>query len=233
MIDDDEALLGIMAIKLQHSGYRVDTAAQSVQGYALASKQSYDVVILDITMPGLSGLDICRNLRAEGILTPILILSGNTEKPDIVRGLELGADDYLTKPFNHHELIARLRALVRRNRKTFNSRLIQKNGLGLDNNTGIVRFGEVAVQLTRKESLLLKRLMYEAPEPVKRELLLKDVWEIDDMHTSNRLDVYIRRLRAKLDNMGAINLIQTQRGIGYSFGPKNKAAPVGLVQNQK
>ncbi len=220
MIDDDEDLLGIMAIKLQHSGYLVDTAAQSTRGYELATKQAYDAIILDITMPELNGLDICKNLRAEGILTPILILSGNTEKLSIIRGLELGADDYLIKPFSHNELVARLRALVRRNHRTFDSRRIQKNGLELDNVTGIVQFNDASTQLTKKESLLLKRLMFDTPEPVSRELLLKDVWGIDDMHTSNRLDVYIRRLRSKLDDIGAVDLVQTQRGNGYSFGKK-------------
>jgi DNA-binding response OmpR family regulator len=218
MIDDDESLLGIMSIKLQHSGYRVDTAAKSTAGYTLALKQSYDALILDVTMPELGGIELCQNLRSEGIMTPILMLSGNTERTSIIRSLELGADDYLTKPFNHTELVARLSALVRRNHKAFDSRWVEKDGVRLDTGSNKVSCGSQSVGLTHKESLLLRRLMFESPEAVDRECLLSDVWEIENHHTSNRLDVYIRRLRAKLSGIGANNLIHTRRGNGYSFG---------------
>lgn len=222
MIDDDESLVGIMAIKLKHSGYNVDTAVQGSLGYAMAVQQPYDVVILDITMPGLNGLDICKNLRAQGILTPILMLSGKTDKPDIVHSLELGADDYLTKPFNHTELVARLRALVRRNKRTFPARWVKGGGLELDLNNCQAKFGGQSTLLTKKEVLLLRRLMDESPEAVTREVLLKDVWGIDDMHTSNRLDVYVRRLRAKLEQINAVGLVHTLRGSGYYFGSVDK-----------
>ncbi|MCW1908697.1 MAG: response regulator transcription factor [Candidatus Saccharibacteria bacterium] len=218
MIDDDESLLGIMSIKLEHSGYKVDTAAKSSMGYDLALSQPYDALIVDLIMPGLNGMEICKSLRAEGVLTPILMLSGNTEKVTIVESLELGADDYLTKPFSHTELVARLRALVRRNRKTFHARWVEKEGVSLDTHNNRIGFGDKTINLTRKEALLLKRLMCESPEPVDREQLLNDVWEIDNHHTSNRLDVYIRRLRAKLAEIGADNLIHTRRGSGYNFG---------------
>jgi DNA-binding response OmpR family regulator len=218
MIDDDESLVGIMAIKLKHSGYLVDTAVKSTQGYAMASTQPYDVVILDVTMPGLNGFDICKNLRAQGVLTPILMLSGKTDKPDIIRSLELGADDYLTKPFNHTELVARLKALVRRNNRTFPARWVNGCGLELDIINSKATYGESSVILTKKETLLLRRLMNESPEATSREILLKDVWGIDDMHTSNRLDVYIRRLRSKLEKIDVHDLVHTQRGSGYYFG---------------
>lgn len=218
MIDDDESLLGILSIKLRHSGYEVETSAQSSQGYKLALKQPYDALILDLTMPGLNGMEICKNLRAEGVLTPILILSGHTEKLDIIRSLEMGADDYLTKPFSHNELVARLRALVRRNRKTFNSRWIEKLGISLDMENNTVKFEDKACALTRKEALLLRRIMSESPECVDRDQLLSDVWEIENHHTSNRLDVYIKRLRSKLAEIGAHDFIHTRRGSGYRFG---------------
>lgn len=218
LIDDDVSLVGILAIKLGHSGYEVDTAFQGTQGFTMATNSPYDVVVLDVTMPGIDGFDVCRNLRAHGILTPILMLSGLTEKQSIVKSLDFGADDYLTKPFSHQELIARLKALVRRNHKSFTTRTIQKSGLELDTSTGHVIFGEQSILLTSKETLLLKRLMYDTPEPVPRLALLKDVWEIDHTHTSNRLDVYVRRLRAKLESVGAEDLIHTLRGRGYYFG---------------
>ncbi len=223
MIDDNESLVGIMSIKLQHAGYRVDSATVSSEGYTMAIERSYDLVILDVTMPGLSGYEICRDLRAHGVLTPILMLSGVTEKPSIVQSLELGADDYLTKPFNHNELMARLQALVRRNKKSFASQKLAQGGLGLDVENGTITYNGNTAQLTRKEALLLRRLMYEAPEPVARDALLKDVWEIGDMHTSNRLDVYVRRLRAKLESIDAADFVQTLRGKGYYFaGPGDK-----------
>ena len=221
MIDDDESLLGIMAIKLQHSGYIVDVASKSLEGFELASQGVYDAIILDVTMPGMSGYDVCKELRTRGVLTPILMLSGMTETPCIVQCLELGADDYLTKPFSHTELVARLQALVRRNHKSFSARRVESGGLVLDTEAHTVSYDDQTALLTKKEVLLLRRLMYEAPESVGRTQLLKDVWEIDDSHTSNRLDVYVRRLRAKLDDLGAINQISTQRGKGYAFGSKH------------
>lgn len=218
MIDDDESLVGVMSIRLRQAGYQVDTATQSSEGYELASEQPYDVLILDLTMPGLSGYEVCQNLRSNGVLTPILMLSGKTDKSNIIHSLELGADDYLTKPFSHNELIARLKALVRRNNKAFAARLLKRHGLELDVNTNVARMGLESVLLTRKEALLLRRLMDESPSIVTREVLLKDVWGIDDMHTSNRLDVYIRRLRFKVAKVGSQDLIHTLRGSGYYFG---------------
>jgi DNA-binding response OmpR family regulator len=223
MIDDDAPLVGVMSMRLRQAGYEVDTAIQSKDGYALACNQPYDIIILDLMMPGLSGFDVCSGLRSQGVLTPILMLSGKAEKTNIVQGLDLGADDYLTKPFSHDELIARLKALVRRNKRTFNTRWVSKAGLMLDITTNIARYGDKTALLTRKEALLLSRLMYEAPETVGRELLLKDVWEIDDMHTSNRLDVYVRRLRSKLQTIGADELVHTMRGSGYRFGDDKSA----------
>jgi len=223
MIDDDESLVGVMAIKLRHLGYRVDTAVQGSQGFAMATKQPYDVVILDVAMPGLNGYEVCKNLRDQGVLTPILMLSGQTDKVNIIKSLELGADDYLTKPFSHNELVARLKALVRRDRKTFSARVVKNQGLELDTNSNVVSYNGRSVVLTGKEAMLLKRLMFGAFEPVNRERLLKDVWGIDDLHTSNRLDVYVRRLRFKLEAIGAADLIHTQRGKGYYFGLPEKA----------
>lgn len=222
MIDDDESLVGIMAIRLKQFGYRVDTSTVSTEGYNMALKQPYDIIILDVTMPSLNGPKVCGMLRTKGILTPILMLSGVTDKPNIVQCLELGADDYLTKPFSHTELIARLKALVRRNQKDFSVRWVNKHGLDLDTVKNMAVFEGRSMSLTKKESMLLGRLMNESPEPIARELLLKDVWGINYMHTSNRLDVYVRRLRCKLENIRANNLLHTVRGYGYYFDGADK-----------
>lgn len=218
LVDDDEQLVALLAIKLRQAGYVVEPATRALHGYERAAQVTFDLIILDIIMPELSGLEVCKQLRLRGILTPILILSGETDKDMIVRGLNAGADDYLTKPFSGDELVARVRALLRRSRKTFGTRHIERYGIDLDMEARRVRVGAEEVILTQKESMLLKRLMAEAPDPVPRWDLLRDVWGISGTHASNRLDVYIRRLRKKLAAVGDGSAIHTVRGDGYRFG---------------
>ena len=217
LVDDDLQLVTLLAMKLTQLGYMVDTATRPDEGYDHAQHEDYDVVVLDVIMPRQSGLDVCSNLRRRGILTPVLMLSGKTEKDTIVQCLNAGADDYLTKPFSQRELVARIKALVRRNQKAFNTQLLERYGISLDVDTGVAQFGGDSIVLTKKETLLLKRLMADAPKPVARFALLQDVWWISDSHASNRLDVYIRRLRKKLENLCSDPCIQTIRGRGYYF----------------
>lgn len=219
IIDDDEQLTSLLSIRLNRAGYKADTALSADEGYDLAIVHKYDVIILDIMMPKRSGSDLCKDLRDEGILAPILMLSGKTEKESIIQSLEVGADDYLTKPFSHEELLARLKALVRRNKKGFPTQWVRQNNIELDVNKMIVRNEKNEVGLTNKETHLLQRLMHDSPRPVARQVLLEDVWGINDAHTSNRLDVYIRRLRKKMEILGNNSHIHTMRGRGYSFGP--------------
>jgi len=217
IVDDDEQLVSMLSIKLTALGYQVDGALTAADGLRQALKDNYDVIILDILMPKRSGLEICEDLRAKGVLTPVLILSGKTEKNSIVKGLELGADDYLTKPFSNTELAARLKALTRRNKKSFSSQLLNRHGVELDVLAHVARFGEEFILLTEKETLLLKRLMSEAPRSVPRAVLLQDVWGVRDTYASNRLEVYIRRLRTKLEALSGNSHIRTIRGAGYYF----------------
>ena len=216
VIEDDPAIRDLLRRGLAYENYKVTVANDGLSGLSSARDNPPDLVILDWMMPGLDGLEVCKRLRAASNL-PILMLTAKDAVGDRVLGLETGADDYLTKPFSHSELVARLKALVRRNRKAFSSRWIEKHGLKLDTTNHLASFNDKQVGLTRKESLLLKRLMCDAPEAVSRDRLLNDVWEIDNLHTSNRLDVYVRRLRAKLASIGAVNLIHTKRGNGYLF----------------
>jgi len=218
LVDDDEQLVGLLSIRLAKAGYIVTAATQPEDGLQKALFNDYDVLVLDIMMPRMSGLEICAKLRARGIFTPVLVLSGQTEKESIVQGLNAGADDYLTKPFNDSELTARLRALLRRNKKAFVTLTLQRCGVTLDLPSRTVRFEDTVVGLTKKETALLKRLMSESPEPVSRLALLQDVWGIGDTHASNRLDVYIRRLRKKLDALGSDVYVHTVRSGGYYFG---------------
>jgi DNA-binding response OmpR family regulator len=221
MIDDDIALVGIMAIKLRQIGYNVDTATQSNLGFSMARKKQYDAIILDVTMPGFNGFEVCQKLRACGVLVPILMLSGMADKPNIVHGLDAGADDYMTKPFSHNELDARLQALIRRTRRAYNSCTVSCSGVLLDIAESRVSYEDKSVFLTKKESLLLRKLIDETPTVITREKLLKDVWGINDMYASNRLDVYIRRLRIKMRTIGAEHCIRTLRGSGYYFRGNN------------
>lgn len=216
--DDNEQLVALLSIRLGRLNYKTDTATTALKGYELALKNNYDLIILDIIMPKHNGLEICKNLRSHGILSPILMLSGRTDKTTIVKCLDAGADDYITKPFNHKELTARVAALLRRNKKTFAARFIRRGEVELDTTSDNLRMDKNHLQLTRTESLLLQCLMNFAPEIVARETLLEEVWGIGDKHSSNRLEVYIRRLRSKLKKHSGSNYIHTARGKGYYFG---------------
>jgi len=217
IVDDDKQLVELIVIKLSQFGFLVDKAFNAEDGYRLALDGDYDVVILDVVMPRQSGLEVCQKLRTEGILTPIIILSGKTDTNTVVSGLNVGADDYLTKPFSSAELIARINAHLRRNKKTFYSQHLVKYGIVLDTVSRKASFENHSVDLTKKEAQLLRRLMSEAPKPISRQVLLQDVWGISSSHASNRLDVYIRRLRRKLIQISGANYIQTIRSRGYFF----------------
>jgi len=226
LVDDDEQFVGLLDIRLTKAGYLVTPVTRARLAYHWAMSGVYDLIVLDIVMPEMNGVELCAALRAQGILTPILVLSGQTETDMVVRALNAGADDYLTKPFNDYELMARLRALMRRNRKAFTSHVIERSGVVLDISGRTIRHGKRVLSLTRKETLLLKRLMSEAPEPVARLGLLQDVWGVGDHHASNRLDVYIRRLRIKLAELDSAATIQTLRSSGYYFGEPTVASKV-------
>lgn len=224
LVDDDVQLVGLLDIRLSKIGYQVTPVTKAEQGYYLALDGDYDAIVLDVLMPGMNGLELCARLREHGVLTPILVLSGQAETDIVVRGLNAGADDYLTKPFNDYELVARLKALLRRTRKAFQTQMLERFDVVLDVPGRMVRLEDNTIGLTRKETLLLKRLMAESPRPVSRLSLLQDVWGIGDAHASNRLDVYIRRLRQKLLTLGGGDYVQTIRSGGYYFGKTNSSS---------
>jgi DNA-binding response OmpR family regulator len=218
IVDDDEPLVKILSLRLSRLNHSVDGVTTAAAGFELGLNGRYDLIILDVLMPKRSGLEICSDLRSRGVITPILMLTGKTDKKSVVECLEAGADDYLTKPFSQEELVARINALVRRNKKSFTARFVRQYEVELDTSSHAVRFDKKVTQLTEKEVLLLQRLMYSSPELVSKEALLEDVWGIDDSHSSNRLEVYIRRLRDKLEEISGTSHIHTIRGKGYYFG---------------
>jgi two-component system response regulator MprA len=181
---------------------------------ALAKSYEFDVIILDIMLPKLSGYELAKRLRSEKVKTPILMLTAKDSVPDIVRGLDLGADDYMTKPFSFDELVARLRA-VKRRALIAQDMSLRVGDLILDPASREVQRGEQRISLTRTEYNLLERLMYRAGKVVSRRALIEAVWGFDREIEENTLDAFMRLLRNKIDSPGRPKLIHTVRGVGY------------------
>ena len=214
LVEDNRRLSNSLKASLLDDGYAVDTAYDGVEGQDLAEFTPYDVIILDIMLPKRDGLEVCRELRDQGVKTPILMLTARDTVEDRVLGLDSGADDYLVKPFALQELRARLRALLRRE-SSEKSGLIKVADLSLDPATHVVSRSGLDIDLTAKEFSLLEYMMRNANRLITREMAQDHVWSYDYDGASNVVDVYIRRLRRKLDDAFAIKLIETVRGVGY------------------
>jgi DNA-binding response OmpR family regulator len=223
IVEDDEALLRGLALNLELEGYGVLTAEDGAAGYALLKQEKPDLVILDILLPRLSGFEFCRRARAEMIEVPILMLTARTEEADRVRGLNLGADDYVAKPFSLLELIARVGSLLRRARKRQAGALVDE--LRFEDVTVDFRKHEALkagrpVELTRKELALLRLLASHEDEVLTRDELLDQVWGYESCPTSRTVDNHIAKLRAKLEQAASEprHLI-TVHGSGYKWRP--------------
>lgn len=214
VVEDYEALRSSLKKGLEENGYAVDVADNGEDGLWLAQNESYDVAILDLMLPKVHGLDILRQIRAQGFAYPVLILTVQGSVSDRVQGLDLGADDYLVKPFAFEELLARVRALVRRRYQERNP-VIELKGIRIDTvgQQVFVQDGEVA--LTGREYALLELLARRAGEVVSRTEIWEHLYALDSDRISNVVDVYIAALRRKLAQAGSENLITTLRGRGY------------------
>ncbi len=222
IIEDEIRMADLLRKGLSEEGHNATCASDGVEGLALAKSYEFDVIILDIMMPKLSGYELAKRLRQEKIRTPILMLTARDSVPDIVRGLDLGADDYMTKPFSFDELVARLRA-VKRRALTAEDTHLQIADLVLDPaSREVARAGE-RVSLTRTEYNLLERLMYRAGKVVSRRSLIESVWGFERDIEENTLDAFMRLLRNKIDPPGRQKLIHTVRGIGYMIRTDGKA----------
>ena len=215
VVDDDGHIASSLRRALVYEGYEVQTAADGVEGLARAREAPPDLVILDVMMPGLDGVEVCRRLRAGGDV-PILMLTARDGTSDRVRGLDSGADDYLAKPFAYDELMARVRALLRRGSARTSGQLAYAD-LRLDLDSRDVSRGGRAIILTAKEHGLLLHLLRQPRRVFTRDQLLEGVWGIDSEATSNVVDVYIGYLRQKLEEGGEPRLLQTVRGVGYTL----------------
>ncbi len=214
LVEDNRRLSSTLKLSLMDEGYAVDVAYDGVEGQELAEMTPYDVIILDIMLPKRDGLEVCRELRQQRINSPILMLTARDTVEDRVKGLDSGADDYLVKPFALDELRARLRALLRRE-STDKTGFLTVADLTLDPSTRDVTRGNAAIFLTVKEFALLEYLMRHSNRLITREMVEDHVWSYDYDGISNVVDVYIRRLRRKIDEPFAVKLIETVRGIGY------------------
>lgn len=214
IIEDDQAILKILQRGLGYEGYVVDTATDGRSGLNLARDHQPDLVILDLMLPGMDGLEVCHRLRAAGGNLPILILTAKDSVQDRIQGLDTGADDYMVKPFNLDELLARVRALLRR---TQQERIVVLKfaDLTLDTGSRQAARGNRLIPLTAKEYDLLELLMRHPKQVLTREVIFDRVWGYDFGGESNVLEVYIRYLRQKLEAGGEPRLIHTVRGVGY------------------
>jgi two-component system response regulator MprA len=215
VVDDERAVREALARALELGGFDVALAADGTEGLGLVEQESPDVVVLDLMMPGLDGVQACQILRARGDRTPVLMLTARTEVASRVEGLEAGADDYLIKPFALEELLARLNALLRRHRTENPQAQLSFSDLVLDPVAHEVRRGERRLELTRTEFALLRLLLQNPNRALSRELIFDRVWGYDFGARSKGLDVYIGYLRRKTEAGGEPRLIHTVRGVGY------------------
>ncbi len=215
MVDDEPAVRDALERALRTAGFTVVTADDGAQALAAMERERPDVVVLDVLMPVLDGLEACRRLRELGDRTPILMLTARDAVGDRVEGLEAGADDYLVKPFALEELLARIRALLRRSSEGGDDRPMRYADLELDPVTREVRRGDRAIELTRTEWNLLELFLRNPRRVLTREIISDRVWGYDFGPTSNALEVYVGYLRRKTEAEGEPRLIHTVRGVGY------------------
>jgi len=216
VVDDDAKILSMMRRGLIFAGYEVDLAESGEQALDKTLSQLPDLVVLDVMLPGIDGIEVCRRMRAAEARLPILLLTARDRVPDRVAGLDAGADDYLVKPFAFDELLARIRALLRRAGSELLEALAFAD-LSLDTVTHEVRRGERSLDLTLTEYQLLEYFMRHPRQVLSRDRIHDAVWGDSFFPESNVIDVHIKRLREKLEEGDSIRLIQTIRGVGYSL----------------
>src|SRR5271154_5647182 len=229
VVEDEKRIADFLTRGLQGAGYAVDSAANGANALEMVHTTDYDLVILDIMLPDMDGLKILEKIRNRKVGPPVLILSARGAVDDRVKGLELGADDYLTKPFAFVELLARVRARLRRGQPT--PERLQVGDLSLDCIRRKVTRSNENIELAPKEFSILEYLMRNRGRPLSRTMIVEHVWDMDYDGLTNIVDVYIRHLRSKIDDKWPVKMIQTVRGIGYMLDlpEKNVATQVEQV----
>jgi len=215
IVEDEQKIARFLELELKYEGYVVDIANNGREGFEKGKSPDVDLIILDLMLPGLSGIEVCRRLRQTSDV-PIIMLTAKDDISDKVTGLDIGADDYMTKPFAVEELLARIRVLLKRKYHKTNEQDILKIGkLTLCKNNYKVEFDNENIELTKKEFELLEYLMKNKNIVISREKILDNVWGYDYYGDTNIIDVYIRYLRSKIDQKYNVSLIETVRGVGY------------------
>ncbi|MDP1713147.1 MAG: response regulator transcription factor [Anaerolineales bacterium] len=215
IVEDERKISAYVKRGLEEQGYAVDAAYTGTEALDFADAAPYDLILLDILLPEMDGLAVCRELRQRGNRTPVLMLTARDAIDDRVAGLDAGADDYLVKPFALKELLARLRALTRRTSDVPKSPVLQLADLTLDTLTRRVKRGNKTIELAAKEYAVLECLLREPERVLTRTQIAEHVWNYDVYNQSNIVDVYIRNLRRKIDDNFEVKLIHTVRGAGY------------------
>lgn len=215
IVEDEARLARFLELELLHEGYDVTKAADGREGLDAALAGDFDLILLDVMLPGLNGLEVLRRLRS-GKDTPVILLTARDAVMDKVSGLDMGANDYITKPFSIEEVLARIRAALRTGAPAArHSAVLRCGGLTLDPARHTAAYGDTPIQLTYKEFLLLQTLLENRDIVQTRDMLMEKVWGYDYAGETNVVDVYIRYLRQKIDSAFGVKLIHTVRGVGY------------------
>lgn len=222
IIEDEAKVIEFISKGLEEEGYTVTPATNGKQGLDLLNVHKYDIVLLDLMIPEIDGLKVLRNMRAWGINTPVLIITAKSSKEDVVRGLDTGSDDYLTKPFSFEELLARMRALLRRSAAR-EANTIKYGELTLNPHNRILSKGIKEAELTEKEFLIMELLMKNSERPLTRREIAEYAWQ-NTTDSTNIVDVYINFLRKKIESITPKKYIQTVRGIGYTLKEEDAQA---------
>jgi len=219
VVEDDRAVASFVKKGLEAEQYAVDVTGDGDDAQSLVGEANFDLVILDLVLPKVDGLEVLKHIRGRKLSPPVLILSGRARVEDRVKGLDLGADDYLTKPFSFSELSARVRALLRRSPSTKDI-ILRVDDLELDRAERVVKRAGRRIELTPREFALLEYLMRNAGRPVTRAMIIEHVWNFSFDTMTNVVDVYINYLRKKIDQESGRKLIHTVRNVGYELGTR-------------
>ena len=215
IVEDEEKLARFVELELAHEGYEVDKAFDGRDGLEKLERGGYDLALLDIMLPGLNGLEVLRRARRT-VDTPVIMLTARDSVMDKVTGLDMGAEDYMTKPFEIEELLARIRAALRKTeRRAADTKVLSAGALVMDVDRHTVAFGGQPIELTQREFDLLRVLLENKGIVLSRNTLMERVWGYDYMGETNIVDVYVRYLRGKIDDVYGVKLVQTVRGVGY------------------
>ena len=216
LIEDEPKTVQSLKQGLEENKYDVSIAYDGHMGKQLALAHTYQLIVSDIIIPGINGLDLCRELRAQGIQTPILMLTALSTTDDKLNGFEAGADDYLPKPFDFKELLARVKALIKRSNQTIlDAQVLKFADLEMDLNSSLVSRAGLMIHLTSKEFQLLEYFLRNQEKVISKAEIAENIWEVEDENSSNLIEVYVNYLRKKVDKGFSSKLIHTQFGMGY------------------